>query len=96
MSEFDSYPQCLEPHLTIRQIAKAWSLSYEATRQLFENEDGVLKLVHRLRAGRRGYVSYRVPQHVAARVHARLTAGSRGVTTRTGKRADVLRIGNQT
>ena len=62
-----------EPHFTIRELSKSWHLSYEATRRLFQNEPGVLKIGGRLRKNKRGYMSLRIPASVARRVYRKVT-----------------------
>ena len=62
-----------EPHLTVQQIAKMWNLSPDAIRSLFRGEPGVVQ-IKKDRNGprRRRYISLRIPQSVAERVHRRL------------------------
>ena len=66
-------PEFLEAHFTIRQLAQAWKLSYETLRQWFTNEPGVIRIENKLRKNRRGYVSVRIPEHVARRVYRKRT-----------------------
>jgi hypothetical protein len=63
-----------ERHYTPSELAKSWGLSSEKVRQLFRNEPGVLRLTSTEDTGARSYVSLRIPESVAVRVHARLTA----------------------
>ena len=56
-----------EKHYSPVELAKAWGLSAEKVRQLFRMEPGVLRLGD-------GYVTMKIPQSVAVRVHTRLTA----------------------
>jgi hypothetical protein len=56
-----------EKHFAPADLAKAWGLSAEKIRQLFRAEPGVLRIGD-------GYVTLRIPQSVAVRVHTRLTA----------------------
>jgi hypothetical protein len=68
------------PPLTIREIAKQWSVSYDTVRRQFLNEPGVLHFGEgsRLIRGRkqkkykRGYEVLRIPHTVFLRVQARL------------------------
>jgi hypothetical protein len=62
-----------ERHYSIRELARLWHLSYEATRRLFQDEEGVLRIGGRLRKNKRGYVSLRIPSSVARRVYKRIT-----------------------
>ena len=63
-----------EPHLTVQQIAKMWNLSPDAICRMFRSEPGVVQ-IKRERNGpkRRRYISPRIPQSVAERVHRRLS-----------------------
>ncbi len=63
-----------ERHYAPADLAKAWGVSTETVRQIFRNEPGVLRLGTNGDQRVRGYVTLRIPQSVAARVHARLTA----------------------
>jgi hypothetical protein len=76
-----------EKHYKVPELAKLWGFSDDFIRSLFENEIGVLKIVRpedpdkkrtdcpKTRPnckGKREYVSLRIPESVAARVHERL------------------------
>jgi len=63
-----------EKHFAPADLAKAWGLSSEKVRQLFREEPGVLRIGNAGDRRDRGYVTLRIPQSVAVRVHARLTA----------------------
>jgi hypothetical protein len=63
-----------EKHFTPADLAKAWGLSAEKVRQLFRTEPGVLRIGTNGGSRDRGYVTLRIPQSVAVRVHTRLTA----------------------
>ncbi len=63
-----------EKHFSPDDLAKAWGVSAETVRQIFRNEPGVLRLGTKGDKRVRGYVTLRIPQSVAARVHARLSA----------------------
>jgi hypothetical protein len=63
-----------EKHFAPADLAKAWGLSAEKVRQLFRAEPGVLRIGNSGDRRDRGYVTLRIPQSVAVRVHARLTA----------------------
>ncbi len=62
-----------EKHYAPADLAKAWGLSAEKVRQLFRMEPGVMRLPGK-GDGDRSYVTLRIPQSVAVRVHTRLTA----------------------
>jgi len=67
----------LEHHYTIQEIAERWNIGYEKVRQIFDVEDGVLRIgeATRLSARRkykRRYFTLRVPESVLLRVEARL------------------------
>lgn len=76
MKPLDHQPD-FEVHYTIRELSKLWHLSFEATRRLFVDEVGVLRIGGRLRKNKRGYLSMRVPASVARRVYKRVTSGRR-------------------
>jgi hypothetical protein len=70
-----------EQHYKVPELAKKWRLSNDFVRILFENEIGVIKIVRPEdpnkkgkdgKKGKRAYVSLRIPESVAARVHERL------------------------
>jgi hypothetical protein len=48
-------------------------LAEDAIRPWFIDEPGVLKIEHRLRKGKRGYTSLRLPESVARRVYRQRT-----------------------
>jgi hypothetical protein len=65
-------------HYSVGEIAALWNLSDDAVRKIFENEPGVLLIgASRSNGRKRRYVTIRVPEDVAQRVHSRLTVGSR-------------------
>lgn len=64
-----------EDHFSPQELAEKWGVSSETIRQLFKAEPGVLRLPSRkATTGTRSYVSLKIPQSIAARVHKRLTA----------------------
>jgi hypothetical protein len=63
-----------EKHFSPADLAKAWGVSAETVRQIFREEPGVLRLGSGGNRQTRSYVSLRIPQSVAVRVHARLSA----------------------
>jgi hypothetical protein len=62
-------PEFLERHFMLWELAKAWGLNEATIRGWFIDEPGVLKIEHKLRKNKRGYVSLRVPESVARRVY---------------------------
>ncbi len=59
-----------ERHYTAKELAELWSLDASSVRRLFQDEPGVLKIGKaNRRDGRRDYVSLRIPESVACRVH---------------------------
>ena len=64
----------LERHFSVQQLAELWNLSADAVRSLFENEPGVLTIGDRKSGRKRRYVTLRIPESVAARVHRRLSS----------------------
>ena len=75
-----------ERHYSPKQIAALWGLSETKVRRMFLAEQGVLRIGQpSRRSGRRlkrSYLTMRIPQSVAERVHRRLCAigqtGGRG------------------
>lgn len=63
-----------EPHYSPAKLAKSWGVSVETIRSLFRDEPGVLKIVRPATRTKRGYVTLRIPQSVAERVHRRMAA----------------------
>jgi hypothetical protein len=63
-----------EKHFSPSDLAKAWGVSVETVRQIFRQEPGVLRIGTNGDSRTRSYITLRIPQSVAARVHARLTA----------------------
>ena len=59
-----------ERHYTPKELAMLWALDETTVRRIFIDESGVLKIgkSHR-RDGKRDYLSLRIPQSVAERVH---------------------------
>ncbi len=62
----------LEKHLTVTELSQLWNLSDDKVRALFRREPGVLKLATPEKLHRRGYVTLRIPESVAKRVHEKL------------------------
>jgi hypothetical protein len=70
--------QRIEPHYTVPEIAKQWKLSDDTVRNMFVDEEGVLKigqptrLVNRRVGYKRRYSVLRIPESVFQRVRDRL------------------------
>lgn len=69
-----------EHHFRATELAELWGLSPALIRQLFQNEQGVIRIgLPSRRDGRelkRSYFSIRIPATVAERVHARITSAA--------------------
>jgi len=63
-----------EKHFTPAEMAKAWGVSPQTIRELFKNEEGVLKIGSKGTRTHRAYKTLRMPESVAERVHTRLAA----------------------
>ena len=61
-----------ERHYSIQEVAVLWNLSEKTVRRLFENEPGVIEIGNGESRFRRAYVTRRIPESVAQRVHRRL------------------------
>ncbi len=61
-----------ERHYSIKELASMWKLSEKTVRKLFESEPGVIEIGSTEGTYRRAYVTRRVPESVAHRVHRRL------------------------
>jgi hypothetical protein len=62
-----------EKHFSPDELAQAWGVSAQTVRNVFKDEPDVLRLGNPL-PSRRNYISLRIPQSVAMRVHRRLSA----------------------
>ena len=64
-----------ERHYTPKELAVLWALDETTIRRIFYDEPGVLKIgkVNR-RDGKRDYLSLRIPESVAQRVHRERSA----------------------
>ena len=59
-----------ERHFTAQELAELWTLDTSTIRRLFQDEPGVLKIGKaNRRDGRRDYMTLRIPESVACRVH---------------------------
>jgi len=62
-----------ERHYSPADLAKVWSVDVETIRNLFRNEPGVLKIGEKAPRHKRPYLTLRIPESVALRVHKRLS-----------------------
>jgi hypothetical protein len=60
-----------EKHYTVGDLASLWRMSTRVVRELFRDEEGVIRLMQPGN-GKRTYMTIYVPESVARRVHARL------------------------
>jgi len=64
-----------EPHYSPDELADLWGVSPQTIRNIFKDEPGVLRLPSSKAAkGKRSYVSMKIPESVAERVHRRYSA----------------------
>ncbi len=63
-----------EVHFAPDELAELWGVSTETIRSIFREEPGVLKIGKTGGKYKRGYVTLRIPETVAERVHRRLSA----------------------
>lgn len=62
-----------EKHYSPADLAKAWSFDVETVRNIFRDEPGVLKIGEKNPLHKRSYLTLRIPESVAVRVHKRLS-----------------------
>lgn len=63
-------PDPFERHFTAQQLGEIWALDETTIRRIFQDETGVLKIGKSARRdGKRDYVTLRIPESVARRVH---------------------------
>lgn len=63
-----------ERHFTPQELAEVWNVSVQTIREIFQREEGVLKIGRDGTRSRRRYKTIRIPESVADRVHTRLSA----------------------
>jgi hypothetical protein len=74
ITPFPTLESAAERHYSVQELAVRWNLSSDTVRKLFENEPGVLVIGNEERKySRRRYITLRIPESVAARVHRRLS-----------------------
>lgn len=68
-------PEFAARHFSVKELAEAWNLSADTVRALFDGEPGVMVIdpVNGRKFSKRRYRTLRIPEAVAARVHARLS-----------------------
>ncbi len=71
-----------EPRFRISQVAKMIGLSPDATRDLFHNEAGVIRIDRPETRFKRGYLTIVVPESVPKRVYERLSSKPRWATSK--------------
>ena len=62
-----------ERHYAPNELAKLWGVDTETIRNLFREEPGVVKIGNRNPKHKRAYLTLRIPESVATRVHNRLS-----------------------
>ena len=62
-----------EKHYSPSELAKMWALSPDTIRKLFEGETDVLKVKNTNSSHKRRYVTLRIPESVAIRIHRKLS-----------------------
>ena len=62
-----------ERHYAPADLAKVWGVDVETIRNLFRSEPGVLKIGEKAPRHKRSYLTLRIPESVAVRVHERLS-----------------------
>jgi hypothetical protein len=67
----DTLP-AMERHYTPLELSESWGLSTEVVRALFRDEPDVLKIRRPATRTKRGYLTLRIPESVAQRVHRRM------------------------
>ena len=63
-----------EAHYSPQELAAVWGVSSKVIRQIFRQEEGVLKVGREGTRNRQSYWTLRIPESVAERVHRRLSA----------------------
>jgi len=65
--------QMAERHYSPDEIAELWGVSVDSIRRIFRDEPGVLKMGEKSPKHKRQYLTLRIPESVAERVHTRLS-----------------------
>jgi len=69
----ESSPVMKERHFAPDELAELWGVSVDSIRRLFRDEPGVLKMGDKSPKHKRQYLTLRIPESVAERVHTRLS-----------------------
>jgi hypothetical protein len=64
---------CEERHYSVNELAILWNLSKQTIRGLFQDEPDVVRIGENDVRHKRAYVTLRIPESVARRVHQRLS-----------------------
>jgi hypothetical protein len=72
LDDLEQSPIMVEKHYAPAELAEIWGVDPETIRNIFRDEPGVLKLGNN--GGKRAYITLRIPESVAERVHNRLSA----------------------
>lgn len=64
---------CEEKHYSVNELAALWNLSKQTIRRLFEDEPDIVRIGDNDVRHKRAYVTLRIPESVARRVHQRLS-----------------------
>ncbi len=72
--ELNSSILMVERHYEPTELAELWGVSVQTIREIFKSEEGVLKIGSNGTRSRRRYMTLRIPESVAKRVHTRLSA----------------------
>jgi len=71
-----TYKNCIkvdERHYAPAELAQAWGVNVETIRNIFREEPGVVKIGEKDPKHKRPYLTLRIPESVALRVHTRLS-----------------------
>lgn len=61
-------------HYSVQELAVLWGLSEDKIRDTFAKEEGVIKIQKAMKRGKKGHVTLRIPEAVAARVQRRMSS----------------------
>jgi hypothetical protein len=64
---------CEERHYSVNELAILWNLSKQTIRRLFQDEPDIVRIGENDVRRKRTYVTLRIPESVARRVHQRLS-----------------------
>jgi hypothetical protein len=62
-----------DKHYSPDELATLWGVSVDSIRRIFRDEPGVLKMGEKSPKHKRQYLTLRIPESVAERVHTRLS-----------------------